>query len=170
MRLPKVKLISTLGDIAITPKIERAGDFKGKYFVLLAPLAVEIDGALYVVPKGFITDLGSIPKWFRRYADISDESTLGFIIHDWLYGDTRTRHDIPRHHADLVLLDIITQCGQNFIERWLVYLAVACFGWISYRRPKAKLTQISGRLIYNIINGTHLTKYDYADIAKANVE
>lgn len=76
----------------------------------------------YTVPKGFKTDLGSIPRIFWSVVG-PQEIARGAILHDWLY-DQRVE---PRGVSDKILRSLILDEVGRFRAN-LVYYAVRLFG------------------------------------------
>ena len=43
------------------------------------------DGVLFIVPQGFLTDLGSIPAWMRwLFNPAASECARAYVLHDYL--------------------------------------------------------------------------------------
>ena len=81
-----------------------------------------------IVPKGFLTDLDSVPRipyiysWFKGYAKASA------ILHDWLY----VTGEVSRRKADKKFYRCMREEG---VSRWralFIFWAVRLFGWIGY--------------------------------------
>jgi Protein of unknown function (DUF1353) len=80
-----------------------------------------------VVPKGFVSDLASIPRalWFLVAPwDIALES----LFHDQLY---RTQ-PVERLIADAELYAMMEKRGVGWLTRKLVYRGVRIFGWLAW--------------------------------------
>lgn len=84
------------------------------------------------VPKGFVTDLASVPRplWgifppFGRY-------TAAAVVHDALY----RRHDVQRAIADGLFLEAMEVSGVPRVTRYTLWAAVRLFGWMFYRRKQ----------------------------------
>lgn len=84
---------------------------------------------IYVVPKGFRTDLDSVPRIPGLYAWLKNRATRAATVHDHLY---RQRH--PRKEADAVFLDAMRHEGVPAWRRWAIYLGVRAGGWAAYKR------------------------------------
>ena len=101
---------------------------------VLAGTVVYRDGAgrEIEVPKGFLTDLASVPRllwwWFPPYGSY----TFAAVLHDWLY---RTGI-VSRAVADATFLEAMESLGTGGFTRRILYLAVRIFGWSSYRNKK----------------------------------
>lgn len=57
-------------------------------FVVLDDIKCHLsDGQIIIIPKGFTTDLMSIPRWLWSLLSPFDSALIGDIIHDFLYTD-----------------------------------------------------------------------------------
>jgi hypothetical protein len=90
----------------------------------------------FVVPSGFVSDLGTIPRVFRWIID-NDDFPAAFLLHDYLYRvKPRIDHigcDVPRELADALMWKamIITRSERKFkrLKAWLAWLAVRLFAY-----------------------------------------
>lgn len=81
-------------------------------------------GGLIEVAKGFITDLGSVPRIPIIYDLLGDIAIEPYILHDWLY----SKGLVTRLMADQVLREALLLVG---IPKWkatAIYLAVRIGG------------------------------------------
>jgi hypothetical protein len=87
-------------------------------------------GIVIEVPAETETDFASIPRIF--HAVLSPFGPYGYaaVIHDYCY---RTRYT-SREVADAILLEGMRESRVPAWQRWAIYLAVRCFGWISYKQ------------------------------------
>lgn len=84
------------------------------------------DGRVFYIPKGFITDLATVPKkllWLfpKRGAD-----ELAFVVHDYLYtvgGDNK-----DRLYADEEMYYIQEFYNASFLRRTIMFFGVRFFG------------------------------------------
>lgn len=81
------------------------------------------------VPKGFETDLDSVPRIPIIYAMFKGRTTKAAVIHDWMYVT-----DQGKFLADAVFLEAMKAEGLKPWFRWPIYLAVTLFGWPIYLR------------------------------------
>lgn len=57
-------------------------------FVVLDDIKCHLsDGQIIIIPKGFVTDLMSIPRWLWSLLSPFDSALIGDLIHDFLYVD-----------------------------------------------------------------------------------
>jgi hypothetical protein len=99
----------------------------------------EFNGEI-VVPKGFITDMASIPHaidWLPNL-DRDGISRRPAALHDWLYGGDRTRGKIA---ADIILRAALIAEGMGNIGAFEYWYAVHAFGQSSWDDDNANLRQ-----------------------------
>jgi len=82
------------------------------------------------VPKGFVTDLASIPRLFYSVLRPDGDYAYAAIIHDYLYWEQQTSRDVADEIFRLAMLDFkINECVANAI-----YDAVRLGGAPSWKR------------------------------------
>jgi len=86
------------------------------------------EGIKVEVPKGYSTDLDSVPRVPFVHAWLKGRTTKSAIIHDWLYDN---KHD--RAEADKIFLEAMKDEGVPAWRRMPIYLAVRSFGWLAYK-------------------------------------
>lgn len=85
------------------------------------------------VPKGFKTDLASIPWPASMFIPIVGRYNQSAILHDFLYS-TQER---LRKEADKIFLESMKVLEVHWFKRNIMFFAVRLFGWISWNRHKA---------------------------------
>lgn len=101
------------------------------------------DGHKITIPKGFTTDLISIPKWLWTFLSPFDSLMIGDLIHDYLYTDKLSeieRHNLnifysqkfaddERHRWRLKIAEHITKSDRNrfSIKNWLTNKVLRLF-------------------------------------------
>lgn len=98
----------------------------GEWVVLLALLFVAKGGKRYTVPRGFITDLASIPRFLRGLFNVNGLSRSAAVLHDWLYCVQYT----TRAEADALFLEALEAAGVGWATRYSMYMAVRAGGWM----------------------------------------
>jgi hypothetical protein len=110
---------------------------------LLEHLIVELStGETIAIPKGFQTDLSSIPEILWGGLKPFGDFIIAPIVHDWMY---RTKYKAEklgeskaRKFADDEMLWISNQTNNskwhNKLDNWIRHKAVRAFGWISYKK------------------------------------
>lgn len=125
-----------LSDLDIIAIADRPGLWR-----LGAPLVWGSLDGLITVPKGFITDLASIP-YALRFAPRLDPNGLSrrpAVVHDWLYS-TGGGHRGKAYADDTLKAALIAE-GAGAEVAQIYYDAVHWFGESSYLGDHAKLTQ-----------------------------
>jgi len=107
--------------------------FNGRKLVELAEdLQIKSSKGKFVIPKGFKTDLASIPKFMWWFIAPTDWGILvPAILHDWI---TRFHEDFIRLEADQLFREKMKDFKLGFIKRNLAYLAVRLFGWVAWNK------------------------------------
>lgn len=95
-------------------------------------IAVIIDGCPYEIPKGFKTDLSSIPRplwsiYSPRYAPFIGPG----ILHDYLY---RCSEKHSRKFADKVYYSALVENGVSKLTAWKFYITVRTSGWYFFNK------------------------------------
>ena len=81
-----------------------------------------------VVPAGFVTDGGSVPRPLWGIVSPWGKASKPYILHDWLYHT----QDRTRLVSDAVLLEAMEVVGVNWFQRWLIYRGVRLGGWMAW--------------------------------------
>lgn len=86
------------------------------------------DGRIICVPKGFVTDLSSVPQvfWFlfAPYGDF----IVASIVHDYLY----KKRLMSRINCDKEMLFLSNKYSSDYLDNYIRFIAVRAFGWIFY--------------------------------------
>jgi hypothetical protein len=124
---------------APTPFLHGFSD--GINWILRSPLVHEVDAgtsAVIIVPRGFVSDLASIPEPLQILRGRVSSTKLyanASLVHDYLYW----RQDCTRAQADNIMLKAMKDAGVPAIERRLVYQGLRQFGqsaWDGNRRAR----------------------------------
>lgn len=96
-------------------------------------------GRVWFIPKGFLTDFGSIPKfldWIPGLQTNGTDADNPFILHDWLYHCHRIGKDQCRNKADAdnILLEAMDDSGVGYTRRHIIYTGVRLGGSIAWNR------------------------------------
>ena len=82
----------------------------------------------FVVPKGFETDLASIPVALRSLLDRNGVSRRPAALHDWCYHS----HCLPRRKADNLLRRALISEGETRFRAWVYGAGVRLGGASAY--------------------------------------
>ena len=83
-----------------------------------------------VVPKGFPTDLASIPRFFRRVFNVNGRHREEAVVHDYLYSKKGELGELKltRKQCDQIFHDLMKADGIAAWKRKSMYQAVRYFG------------------------------------------
>lgn len=82
------------------------------------------------VPRGFVTDFASIPRFFWRLLPPTGTYGKAAVLHDFIY---RTAgHPYSRLEADNLFIEAMAVLGVSSVIRWTMWLAVRLFGKRAY--------------------------------------
>jgi len=108
-----------------------------------------LDGEKYVIPKGFVFDGASVPKFLASWLSPTGVLLVGGLVHDYVYkytvllkkGKKKTTDPMTQKEADALFRDIgIEQNGFHFLNK-LAYWALRIGGfvaWNGHRKVGAK--------------------------------
>ncbi len=102
----------------------------GEWIVLTEIIYTSLDGNRYTVPKGFITDLASIPKMAQGIFSVDDESRMPAVLHDWLYCSKQT----TREQADALFREALKRAGCSTLHTLSMWSAVRVAGWAYWNK------------------------------------
>ena len=108
------------------------------YWLLAQPLhwvSAELD---IVIPRGFKTDLASIPRVLQNVLDVDGRSRCPAILHDWLY----TLQPCSRAFADQMLRKALLAYGESAATACVYWLGVRAGGWQPWRSRGASGPQV----------------------------
>jgi len=110
---------------------------KKRWFLAEDMEVVLSDGRTILIPKGFETDLSSIPSWLWGLFKPFDKGLLGDLIHDYLWDKTQKPIEIAhfgseykaRKWSDEERLRWRKKLAKEFkIKNWITHKAVRIFG------------------------------------------
>ena len=109
----------------------------GEHWRLKARLVFHSEAILETiyVPTGFVTDLASIPRLFWNILPPFGRYTEAAIVHDWIYRN----HTFSRMVCDVLFFEMMVALNTPTVTRWIIYLAVRCFGWSAWNNEKRRI-------------------------------
>jgi len=110
----------------------------GKYWVLKEPLEYEQPETKqrFVVPRGFVTDLASVPRVFWSAFPPCGRYTPAAVVHDYLYWEHLPSCD--RKCADRLLFVAMKESKVGRFSRWAIYVGVHRAGQSSWDNNAAE--------------------------------
>lgn len=85
-----------------------------------------------IIPKGFTTDFGSVPKKFRSIISNVSKFNVAWLLHDYMYSKFCSIN-ISKSDADILLRRNLEYLGMSYVDRWIVYYSVKYFGKKRFR-------------------------------------
>ena len=90
----------------------------------------QVGGLRVEIPKNFITDLASTPRWSWRWLPPDGDYAAAAVVHDWFY---RHRGGCSRFLADALFRDMMAALGVPLWKRWAMWGAVRLWSWRYWR-------------------------------------
>ncbi|MBS4707336.1 DUF1353 domain-containing protein [Aeromonas caviae] len=84
----------------------------------------------FTIPKGFKTDLASVPKAIWNIYPPFGLYTGAAVAHDYLYRTKQMR--VTRKEADALFKEQMLLAGVDGAQAQLMYLVVRAFGWSAF--------------------------------------
>lgn len=103
-------------------------------FVLLADLVYVGRDERFVVPKGLVTDLATVPAALTWLAPRYGIYTRAAVLHDWLTEESRAGR-FRRVDADGVFRRVLRELGVSLPRRWMMWAAVRVASRLSGATP-----------------------------------
>jgi Protein of unknown function (DUF1353) len=105
-------------------------DFNPNEWVLESALVWHDRVKRIEVPRGFITDLASIPRGLRAVLNVNGRSRKAAVLHDYLYCE----HKLNRSKCDALFLSALVAEGMNSALARTYWLGVRAGGWLYYNK------------------------------------
>lgn len=102
--------------------------------VLEAPLVYISGKDEYVVPRGFTSNLASVPRVFRSVATPWQQSARAGVLHDAFY---RGLFKLSRREADALYYEALRSEGVNRVRAYLQWVGLRIGGWRAWNRWRA---------------------------------
>ena len=100
-----------------------------KYWKIQQPLTVELsNGKIINVPKGFVYDMSTVPKWLWSFVRPVNDGLFGYLVHDVLY--INRVNGMTRKQADKEMLFWTSIVNSNKFDNYLRYYIVRLLGWL----------------------------------------
>ena len=98
----------------------------GYHYQTCHPITVSINNFTIIIPKGFDTDLASIPRWlWVIIAPTRSDFIAPSILHDYLY---TCNQGLRRRSIDTIFLSALLSAGVSTFTAHEMYWAVREFG------------------------------------------
>jgi hypothetical protein len=116
--------------MAFLSDLELRATEPGEWALLSALIYMAATGKRYIVPRGFITDLASIPRPVRGLFSQTGLSRRPAVLHDFLYCAQFT----TRAEADNLFLEALKYEGAGWAMRYAMFLGVRAGGWLYWNK------------------------------------
>jgi hypothetical protein len=101
----------------------------------------KVNDQSYVIPKGFLFDGASVPKFLASWLSPIGVLLIGGLVHDYIYKyqtlllkDKKTTcKTYTQKEADQLFRDINIEQNGFHVLNWLAYLALRLGGWLAWR-------------------------------------
>lgn len=137
--LPAVGFITRL---RLEELLENGESVPGEWVLFKDLFYRSATGRIWKVPRGFITDLASIPDLAKGLIDVNDKHRRAAVLHDYLY----CVQTVPRDQADALFLEAMETVGVEKWKRNLMWAAVRAGGWMYWNR-RAKNADTRGDFV-----------------------
>lgn len=110
--------------------MEAVGDDDSGRWMLTKALVYQSDIAktTIIVPRGFVTDLASVPRIPIVYTLVGGVADKAAVVHDYLYSSGM----VSRKMADAVLREASAVTGVSGWRRWIMWAGVRIGGGSRY--------------------------------------
>jgi hypothetical protein len=91
-----------------------------------------VEPQLILVPIGFETDLGSIPRIFQSFIPKDGIAIFAYILHDYLYKTGL----FTRAQTDRILDEAMKSLGASLVHRKAVLNGLRVGGWVAWNKHR----------------------------------
>jgi hypothetical protein len=101
--------------------------------MIIQPLTVQLStGDIISIPRGFVYDMATVPKWLWSIVRPFNDGLIGFLIHDYLYVH-QEKHHLTRKQVDAEMLYWLNITNKNKFDNYLRYCIVRLLGWMWWK-------------------------------------
>lgn len=119
-------------------------------WMLLSDLVYKGKSDIIVVPKGFITDFASVPRFLWSIIPPYGKYTKAAVVHDFLYKHRPLvlamdggQEPISRKDSDGIFSRIMKELGTSTWRRWSMYKCVSKWGYKAWNEHRENEQQRS---------------------------
>lgn len=88
----------------------------------------------YTIPKGFITDLDSIPYIPYIHTVLKGRARVAALLHDYLYHTG----EVSRKVADKAFKELMEEEGVHSVYKHLIYRTIRLTGWVRWNELRRR--------------------------------
>jgi hypothetical protein len=96
-------------------------------------------GHIITVPKGFVTNFASTPRWLWSILPPSGKWNRAAVLHDYLYSIAVPTAHCSRWMADAIFRDAMYRLGVSLWRRWVMWAGVRVFGNRGYWKSNGSI-------------------------------
>jgi hypothetical protein len=104
----------------------------------------ELQGQQYVIPKGFVFDGASVPKFLASWLSPVGILLLGGLVHDFIYkyetlvinGKKKCEPNFNQKEADIIFRDINIEQNGIHVLNYAAYYALRLGGFVAWNRHR----------------------------------
>lgn len=123
--MPKFKAPLILEEIEYKNSVQYWRLYEDFYY----EIGAEGSGQEILIPKGFVTDFASIPRWLWWIVPPYGKYNKAAVVHDFLY---KKQSGYSKIVADAIFYEAMESLGVPYFQRLLMYKAVSYFGKSAY--------------------------------------
>ncbi len=117
-------------------------------------------GERITLPRGFVSNLASVPQPLQWIVPVNGRHRAGAILHDLGF----VLQDRPRDQVDLLFLQAMEDLGVRATQRWAMYAAVRVGGWRPWRyNARQRADDLDAFLAQYNLGPQALSVNDYID-------
>lgn len=98
----------------------------GSNFSLVQDFNFYFEEETITIPKGFITDFGSVPQIFQSFVSPIGKPTKAYVLHDYLCVKAK-KGELSRKEADEIFLKAMKRLKVRKIKRKIIYFYVRLY-------------------------------------------
>ena len=121
-----------------------------RHWVVSKDFHYTIDEVDYVIPKGFMFDGASIPKFLHTWLSPTGVLLMGGLVHDYAYkyetllraNKRDTLGKISQKRADEIFRDINIENNGFYVMNWLAYWSLRVGGFVAWNGHRKRNSKI----------------------------
>ena len=105
-------------------------------YCLCEAVKIEINKTKFTVPKGFVTDFASVPRFWTRLVPRNGRDQIAFLVHDFMYLNHSyfSSKEFSRRDIDNIMLRLMKDMNASKFRQFVTYWSVRLFGWKYYNQ------------------------------------
>ncbi len=122
------------------PKLQPRPEYDIRTYLLLEDYSYLWNGRLISIPKHFLFDGASIPRfaWAVTYSPFDPHIATAALIHDWIY----CTHIWNRYDADALFKHVCLEHGANWIKVQAMHRTLRMVGGLPWKVSKKDLEKL----------------------------